>query len=153
MPTQSTLPTNVYVRPATEQDAPIIYDFICLLEDSILDVDAFNAVFQHNFSNPDVHYLVAERAGVVVGFVSCHVQYLLHHTGKVGEIQELFVRPEVRSQGIGQQLVAALNTLALQETFVNLEVTTNQKRLDTIRFYERELFIRTHVKLVKPIHT
>jgi PhnO protein len=150
---QSTVPTDVYVRAATEQDAPLIYDFICLLEDSPLDMQAFNAIFQNNLRNPDIHYLVAERAGFVLGFVSCHVQHLLHHTGKVGEIQELFVRPEVRSQGIGQQLVAALNTLALQENFVNLEVTTNQKRLDTIRFYERELFIRTHVKLVKPIHT
>jgi PhnO protein len=150
--TQSTLPTAVYVRDATEQDAPIIYDFICLLEDSTLDVNAFNAIFQHNLANPNVHYLVAERAGAVLGFVSCHVQYLLHHTGKVGEIQELFVRPELRSQGIGRQLVAALNELALLENFVNLEVTTNQKRLNTVRFYERELFIRTHVKLVKPLH-
>lgn len=153
MLTQSTLSADVYVRSATVQDAPVIYDFICLLEDSTLDISAFNAVYQRNLRNPDIHYLVAEQYGSVLGFVSCHVQHLLHHIGKVGEIQELFVRPEVRSQGIGQQLVAALNTLALQENFVNLEVTTNQKRLDTIRFYERELFIRTHVKLVKPIQT
>ena len=151
MPSQSTIPTDVYIRTATEQDAPILYDFICLLEDGTLDVAAFNAVFRHNLANPNVHYLVAEQFDTVLGFVSCHVQYLLHHTGKVGEIQELFVRPEVRSQGIGQQLIAALNTLAQQESFVNLEVTTNQKRLDTIRFYEREQFTRTHVKLVKPI--
>ncbi|GAB3806260.1 aminoalkylphosphonate N-acetyltransferase [Spirosoma humi] len=153
MLTQSTLPTDVYIRPATEQDALIIYNFVCLLEDSVLDVNAFKAVYQRNLRNPDVYYLVAEQTGSVLGFVSCHVQHLLHHTGKVGEIQELFVEPAVRSQGIGHQLVAALNTLAQQENFINLEVTTNQKRLDTIRFYERELFIRTHVKLVKPLHT
>lgn len=98
-----------------------------------------------------VHYLVAEQLGTVVGFVSCHVQALLHHVGKVGEIQELFVRADYRNQHIGQQLVAALTRLAVQENFVNLEVTTNQKRADTIRFYERELFQRTHFKLVKPI--
>lgn len=153
MLTHSTLPADIYIRDATEQDAPIIYAFICLLEDSALDRNAFNAVYQRNLHNSDIYYLVAEQYGAVLGFVSCYVQHLLHHAGKVGEIQELFVRPEVRSQGIGQQLIAALNTLALQENFVNLEVTTNQKRLDTIRFYERELFIRTHVKLVKPIYT
>lgn len=142
---------DVFVRIATEQDVSILYDFICLLEESNLDVDAFNDIFRRNLHNPDVYYLVAERFNTVVGFVSCHVQYLLHHAGKVGEIQELFVRPDVRNQGIGQELITALNTLAHQENFVNLEVTTNRKRLDTVRFYERELFIRTHNKLVKPI--
>lgn len=152
MLSQSTVPADVHIRPATERDAPVLYDFICLLEDSHLDVAAFNASFLHNLHNPNVYYFVAERAGSILGFVSCHVQYLLHHTGKVGEIQELFVRSDVRNQGIGQQLVVALDTLALRENLINLEVTTNQKRLDTIRFYEREQFIRTHVKLVKPIH-
>ncbi len=151
MLTQSTLPEELSIRSAIENDAPIIYDFLCILEDTPLDQVAFNAVFHHNLTNPLIHYLVAERLSEVVGFVSCHVQYLLHHCGKVGEIQELFVRPDVRNQHIGQQLVAAINTLALDEDFINLEVTTNQKRTDTIRFYEREAFIRTHFKLVRPI--
>lgn len=100
-----------------------------------------------------IHYLVADMAGTVVGFVSCHVQYLLHHCGKVGEIQELFVRPDHRNQRIGHQLVAALNQLAIQHGFIHLEVTTNQKRTDTVRFYERESFHRTHIKLVKAIQS
>ena len=100
-----------------------------------------------------VHYLVAEWAGVVVGFISCHVQHLLHHTGKVGEIQELYVLPDYRNRHIGHQLMTTLDALAIREGFVNLEVTTNQKRIDTVRFYEREHFSGTHLKLVKPLHT
>lgn len=148
---RSTSIINLHIRSAVWNDAPTIYAFLCVLEEFPLDQTAFLNLFRHNLADPDVYYKVAERAGEVVGFVSCHVQYLLHHGGKVGEIQELFVRPDVRNQRIGQQLVAALNALALQENFVNLEVTTNQKRTDTIRFYERESFKRTHVKLVKPI--
>lgn len=98
-----------------------------------------------------VHYLVAEQSGIIVGFVSCHVQYLLHHTGKVGEVQELCVKPDYRNQHIGHQLIAALNAVAVREGLINLEVTTNQKRTDTIRFYEREGFRATHIKLVKSI--
>lgn len=153
MPIQSTFPSGLTIRIATETDAPIIYDFLCALEETTLDQESFNTVFYRNIANPLVHYLVAEIQGEVVGFVSCHVQYLLHHTGKVGEIQELFVRPELRNQRIGHQLVAALVELATNENFVNLEVTTNQKRVDTIRFYERESFTRTHVKLVKPLQS
>ncbi|GAB3018671.1 GNAT family N-acetyltransferase [Spirosoma pulveris] len=153
MPGQSTFPNGLIIRPATQTDEATIYDFLCALEQVMLDRASFTAIFYRNTANPLVHYLVAEMQGEVVGFVSCHVQYLLHHTGKVGEIQELFVRPELRNQHIGQQLVAALTALATNENFVNLEVTTNQKRVDTIRFYERESFIRTHVKLVKPLQS
>jgi len=149
--TQSFFVDNLSIRTATGNDAAVVYGFLCALEELPLDQAAFMTVYHHNLANPFVHYLVAELHNEVVGFVSCHVQYLLHHCGKVGEIQELFVRPDVRNQQIGHRLIDALITLATQEGFVNLEVTTNQKRADTIRFYEREAFNRTHVKLVKPI--
>lgn len=145
--------TTVSIRPANRNDTDVIYGFVCELEETILDQIRFRIVFEHNLSNPMTHYLIAEHADEVVGFVSCHVQYLLHHVGKVGEIQELFVRTDYRNQQIGHQLVATLDMLAIQENFVNLEVTTNQKRTDTVRFYERESFSRTHIKLVKPIQS
>lgn len=129
----------------------IVYEFLCDLEATKLDYNHLRSVFEQNLTNPMVHYLVAEWTGVVVGFISCHVQYLLHHTGKVGEIQELYVQPDYRNQRVGHQLMAALDALAVREGLVSLEVTTNQKRTDTIRFYEREHFSRTHFKLVKPI--
>lgn len=149
MITQSTFSHSLQIRPADTGDLPTVYDFLCILEDEVLDQSAFKSVFLHNLANPLIHYLVAEQGGELVGFASCHVQYLLHHGGKVGEIQELFVRSDVRNQRIGHKLVEALETLAYQEGFVNLEVTTNQKRIDTIRFYERENFKSTHLKLVK----
>ncbi|WP_460969301.1 GNAT family N-acetyltransferase [Spirosoma migulaei] len=151
MASQSTFADTIQIRSATPADEAVVYDFLCDLEQTELDTTAFQTVYQQNLSNPFIYYLVAESRDEVIGFVSCHVQYLLHHSGKVGEIQELYVRPDVRNQHIGQKLVAELGALAIQENFVNLEVTTNQKRLDTVRFYERESFQKTHVKLVKPI--
>ncbi|GAB3499080.1 hypothetical protein GCM10027341_21620 [Spirosoma knui] len=150
MATQSTSNT-LTIRAARWQDASVIYKFLCELEEMTLDLTRFRAVFRHNLTNPSIHYLVAEQAGEVIGFVSCHVQYLLHHCGKVGEIQECFVKEEYRNQKIGRQLLIALDALAHQEGFVNLEVTTNQKRQATVRFYEQALFSQTHFKLVKPI--
>lgn len=147
----STPPLTVLIRPADPSDLAVVYQFLCELEETNLDFTPFRAVFRHNLMNPMVHYLMAEHEGEVAGFVSCHVQYLLHHTGKVGEIQELYVRPEYRSQRVGRQLVSALHALAVEEDWVHLEVTTNRKRTDTVRFYERESFVRSHFKLVRPI--
>ncbi|AQG77968.1 GNAT family N-acetyltransferase [Spirosoma montaniterrae] len=139
------------IRDAIEQDAPAIYTFLCDLEEETLDLDRFMAVYQYNLTNPAAFYLIAERADEVVGFVSCYVQYALHHVGKVGEIQELYVRPDCRNERIGRQLITAITELSHRENLINLEVTTNQKRADTVRFYEREGFQRTHYKLVKPV--
>ena len=130
-----------------------VYAFICALEETTIDRADFYAIYQLNLANPAIHYFVADKSGEVVGFVSCHIQHLLHHGGKVGEMQELFVRPDLRGQGIGQQLLADVTALAKREGCVNLEVTTNQKRQDTIRFYERESFQLSHYKLVKPLQS
>ena len=144
---------SILIRPARQSDADTVYKFLCDLEGAKLDQARFRSVFEQNLTNPMVHYLMAEWTGVVVGFVSCHVQHLLHHTGKVGEIQELYVQLDYRNQRVGRQFMIALDALAVREGLVNLEVTTNQKRTDTIRFYEREHFSRTHLKLVKPIQS
>ena len=139
------------IRAATPDDLNAVYEFMCILEKETLDLTRFNALFLRNLGQPSVRYLVAEQAGEVVGFASCHVQELLHHNGKVGEIQEIFVRADRRGQHVGRQLVAALRQRAVREGWVNLEVTTRQQRTDAIRFYERIGFNRTHVKLVQPI--
>jgi len=145
--------SSLLIRPACQGDADTIYEFLCDLEKTTLDAACFQAVFRQNLTNPMVHYFVAEWIGVVVGFVSCHIEYVLHHTGKVGEVQELYVKPDYRNRGIGHQLMAALDALAIREGFVSLEVTTNQQRTDSVRFYEREHFSCTHFKLVKFIQS
>lgn len=141
----------VLIRRALPTDVAAIHQFICDLEEAKLDPERFSSIYKLNLSSPMVHYLVAERAGDLVGFVSCHTYYPLHHMNKVGEIQELYVRPDYRSQGVGRRLLDALVELAAYKRVSQLEVTTNQKRTDALRFYERESFLCTHYKLVKTL--
>ena len=139
----------ITIRPASLADEPIIYGFLCDLENQPLDRFAFNLVFTRNLATATVYYRVAEQAGEVIGFVSCHVQYLLHHTGPVGEIQELYVRPDRRNLQVGRQLLTTLEAELAARGLASLEVTTNQQRADAIRFYESMAFKPTHTKLVK----
>ena len=84
-----------------------------------------------------------------VGYASVHAQWLLHHCGKVGEIQEMFVIADYRSKGVGSLLIQELMNVAERENFKILEVTANKKRLDTHRFYQRKGLEPTHFKFVK----
>ncbi|MBO0931360.1 GNAT family N-acetyltransferase [Fibrella aquatilis] len=135
-------------RSASLADLPFVYQCLCDLEEMVLDKVAFGAVFERNLANPTVHYVLAEADNQLVGFASCHVQALLHHAGLVGEIQEMYVLPDWRSQGVGQQLVEHFMDLARRENWVHLEVTSNRRRTQTHRFYERIGFVQPSLKFV-----
>ncbi|MEZ0610015.1 GNAT family N-acetyltransferase [Fibrella sp. WM1] len=136
------------LRPATLDDLPFVYESLCDLEETTLPYPAFERIYRDNLSNPAIRYVLSEVDNVPVGFASCHVQLLLHHAGPVAEIQELYVRPEYRSQGIGRQLIEHIMHIARQEEWVHLEVTSNRKRQRTHAFYEQLGLVWTSQKFV-----
>ena len=137
------------IRHATKADLPIIYEFICGLEEQRFDFDKFAACFDVCFHNSNNHYLIAEIDGKPVGFLSCHGQVLLHHCGTVYELQELYVDAEYRSHGIGRQLVAALMPIIDKQPYDILEVCSNMRRKDAHRFYLNNGFEQTSFKFKK----
>ena len=148
---QSTSTDDVVIRRATLNDGDTVYKFICTLEERQLDPVKFRIIYSLNVRFPTIFYFVAEQAGAVIGFVSIHTQQFLHECGKIAEIQELFVRPDRRGQGVGQKLLAKAMDVAEYSHCLAIEVSTNQKRTGAIRFYESESFNLSHYKLVKPI--
>lgn len=141
----------IIIRPAEAQDAAIIHSFVTELEEMDFDRELFNQHYQHNIADKGNIYLVAmDPNEAVIGYLSCHGQILLHHGGKVFEIQEMFVRADYRGQGIGEKLVRALEDKLADHSYQSLEVTTNNKRMATREFYKKNGFIETHIKFTKP---
>lgn len=137
-------------RTAEQNDINEVYHLVCQLEETIFDKTIFESIFMQHIANSDFIYLVATSAeNNIIGFISCHTQYLLHHCGKVAEIQELFVKEQYRSLGIGRHLVNDLQ-MRLQQCVV-LEVATQNKRTATHVFYEQLGFSLTHKKFVKQL--
>ena len=139
------------IRFAQPQDVRIIYQFVCELEATAFDFFIFEKLFIKNITRPNYFYLVAEIDKTLVGYLSCHSQFLLHHCGLVGEIQELFIASSHRNSGIGQALVSSIQQIANENNWINLEVSCNKKRINTHRFYRRLGFVDTHLKFVLPI--
>lgn len=140
---------KLLIRKATLEDEETVYRMICGLENMLLDRAGFDMVFQMNLAADNISYFIAEFNGTPVGMVSCHIQPLLHHASLVSEIQEMYVDPAFRSRFVGRALMDHVAAFAESNGAVQMEVTSRNIRESAHRFYQREGFEKSHVKLVR----
>lgn len=136
----------INIRNVVETDLDIIYDFVCALENEVIDKKAFTAIFLQNIQDTDKLYVLAETKEKAVGFISFHVQWLLHHGGKVGEIQEFYLDADHRNQGIGRRLIDEVKTYAANHQLKSIEVTTGHHRSENVEVYQKLGFNLSHHK-------
>jgi len=138
--------SNLQIRKIHSEDLNFIYKSICELENEELDFEAFKDIFHENIANPNNLYLIAENENEGVGFISFHTQNLLHHCGRVGEIQEFFINEKYRGKGIGRQLIEKIMQYAEEHKLKSIEVTTNKRRVENVMIYENLGFTLSHNK-------
>jgi len=138
--------SNIKIRKIQTQDLDFVYKSICELENEVFNFETFKTIFIENISNPNYLYLIAENENENLGFITFHIQNLLHHCGLVGEIQEFFINQNYRGQGIGKQLIERIIFYADQNKLKSIEVTTNRKRVENVLIYENLGFSLTHNK-------
>ena len=93
-----------------------------------------------------IFYLVYEEKDEVLGFISVHIQRLLHHISNIAEIHELIVDEKVRGRGIGSQLFEKAKYIARKNGCIQLEVCCNQRRKESHKFYEGQGMKNSHYK-------
>lgn len=135
------------IRKAQSKDVDAVYAFINDLENTVFDKKRFMQIYKTNLKNKDNIYLVAVDQAAI-GYLSCHVQMLLHHCGPIAEIQELYVVATERSKGIGKILVEELKLILKKRGVPQIEVTSRLSRIQAHKFYEKEGFQWTHKKLI-----
>ena len=138
----------IIIRNVRPSDFEQIYEFIRALENETFEKAQQRSILAGNLRDPKHIYLIALLEDEAVGFLSCHVQNLLHHNGLIGEIQEMFIKSEKRNLGIGKKLVDTLKVMAKAKNIIQLEVTANNEREAAHGFYEKRDFRHTHKKFV-----
>ncbi|MEZ6878718.1 aminoalkylphosphonate N-acetyltransferase [Enterobacter sp. KBR-315C3_2022] len=139
------------LRPATADDAQVVYALICELKQAEFDREAFRAGFLANLQDRNMHYQLAGLNGEIVGMIGLHLQFHLHHARWIGEIQELVVMPQARGLKVGSQLLAWAEDAARQAGAELTELSTSVKRVDAHRFYLREGYAQSHFRFTKPL--
>ena len=84
--------------------------------------------------------MLAEKDGDPVGFAAIVFTWTLEHGGNVAWLEELYVLPELRNDGIGTQLVDAViaETTKLGCRAIDLEVEEEHERAENL--YKRKGF-------------
>jgi GNAT superfamily N-acetyltransferase len=80
--------------------------------------------------------------GDAVGVLTLVESLALYAGGRIGVVNELYVVPPYRSEGVGKILLDAAKNLAQERGWQRLEVTTPGEQYEkTLLFYEREGFL------------
>ena len=82
--------------------------------------------------------LVAQLAGELAGICTVYRDIDSVRFGPRAWVEDLAVRPDARSSGIGRDLLAAAREWARSQGASQLALTSAESRVDAHRFYERE---------------
>jgi GNAT superfamily N-acetyltransferase len=129
------------IRPATGADAPLIATLVRELADYeklLPDAKASAADFLRELEapNPVIRVLIAEWNGEPAGFAL----YFFNFSTFVGRpglyLEDLFVRPALRSHGIGRALLRALARIAKDRGCGRMEWAVLDWNEPALRFYQ-----------------
>jgi GNAT superfamily N-acetyltransferase len=143
----------VILRDAGREEVPLIVamladDMLGATRDRVSDPlpEAYYQAFDAITASPDNRLLIAERNGEVVG--TLHITFI-PGLGRRGAtrmlIEEVRVVGSRRGTGIGREMIGAAVDLARARGCKSVELTTNKRRTDAHRFYERLGFVASHV--------
>jgi GNAT superfamily N-acetyltransferase len=139
-----TIPTKINgftVRPAVEQDVPLIHRFVMELaeyEKLSHEVTATPEDFRQNLFGEKrfAEVLIGEFQGIPVGY-ALYFHNFSTFAGKPGlYLEDLYVKPEYRGKGFGKALLAYLARLAMDRQCTRYEWAVLDWNEPSIDFYE-----------------
>jgi GNAT superfamily N-acetyltransferase len=132
------------IRPAARTDIPLILQFIrdlAAYEKLSPEVEATAAqlgrtLFPEDATPPSAHCVLAFRAGAPAGFAIYFFNYSTFLARPGLYLEDLFVNPEFRGEGIGKALLLHLAQLANARGCGRMEWAVLDWNQPAIEFYE-----------------
>jgi GNAT superfamily N-acetyltransferase len=134
----------ITIQKAAEEDLAIVLDLLQkqFAEHQIeVDEETLTFAIREELRNEKLGiFLIARQDARPVGFAAIVFTWTLEHGGNVAWLEELYVLPELRNDGIGSQLVDAViaETSKLGCRAIDLEVEEEHERAENL--YHRKGF-------------
>ncbi|HAX76571.1 MAG TPA: GNAT family N-acetyltransferase [Cyanobacteria bacterium UBA11372] len=130
------------VRPATPSDVPVLFDLIVALAEyeklSHAVTGSPASLEEHLFGKRTyAEAILAELEGQAVGFALFFHNYSTFLTKPGIYLEDIFVLPQYRGQGIGKALLSYIAKLAVERGCGRLEWSVLDWNSPAIAFYQR----------------
>ena len=140
MTSTSAIASGFRLRSATPDDVPVLFSLIQALAEyeKLAHAVTGNAddLKEHLFgSRPYIEAIIVEYTGQAVGFALFFPNYSTFLTKPGIYLEDLFVLPEYRRQGLGKALITHLAKLAVERGYGRLEWSVLDWNEGAIAFY------------------
>lgn len=113
---------------------------------------AVSAAFARIAASPDNAVFVAEAEGRVVGTFQITILPGLVGAGRTrAKLESVHVHADMRGKGVGAVMLAYAEDEARRRGAGIMELSSNAKRVDAHRFYERAGYDKSHVAFKKAL--
>jgi len=108
--------------------------------------DKYYVAFENirNDKNQELIVLEDEKAGIIGTLQLSFIQYLTYQGGVRAQIEAVRVREDQRGKGIGEQLFIWAIERSKKRGAHLIQLTTDKKRPEALKFYEKLGFKATH---------
>lgn len=134
---------HTQVRVASPADAEqvgrLLFDFNAEFETPTPSAAEFAERFAHLLVREDVLVLLA-GADQPTGFAFLTLRPTPYYDGPLAQLEELYVLPELRDQGIGTALLTRAVADVRERGASEMHINVDEVDTDTRRFYERHGF-------------
>ncbi|MDQ3394315.1 MAG: GNAT family N-acetyltransferase [Bacteroidota bacterium] len=140
-------------RPAVIDDVPFIVQLLAndklgQLREEFRDplTERYYDAFANIEADPNQELIVIENGSkeIVATLQLSFIQYLTYKGGIRAQIEAVRIREDLRGEGIGQKLFQWAINRAKERNAHLLQLTSDKKRPDAIRFYEKLGFVASH---------
>jgi ribosomal protein S18 acetylase RimI-like enzyme len=132
---------EILIRDATPDDAADIQAMIAGLAKDVSGPDhvlTVEDVKRYGFgADPDFFVLIAEIDGAAAGLAIYFNEFSTWRGRRGVYLQDLYVMPETRGRGVGEELIKQLAIEAKSNGAVYLRLAVDAENEDAARFYER----------------
>ena len=139
-------------RLATKDD---LIDIVRMLSDDTLGAtrEQFTEILSDNYlkafeiinADQNQELTIVEMNGEKIAtFHLTFIQYLTHQGGLRAQIEAVRTNSKFRGQGIGEKVFEYAINRAKAKDCILIQLTTDKKRPDALRFYESIGFVATH---------
>jgi GNAT superfamily N-acetyltransferase len=149
------MPHDPMFRTATRDDVPAI---VALLADDVIgaghegETDAYWTAFAEIAADPRNHLIVADVDGEVAGTLQLtYIPGLSRMGAERAQIEAVRVAATHRGRGLGRQMINWALGQARARGCGLVQLTSDKRRAEAIRFYESLGFERTHEGMKLPL--